>query len=310
MTGTTSTINLADRYRGAMVGTAVGDALGAPTEGQARVPPAYLETLDTHPNLSYTDDTAMTLAVARSLVDQGGFEGPHMAATLAAQFAAEPFRGYGSGPPIVFFRLENGVSWDQASRSLFNGTGSYGNGASMRVAPVALHTFPDLDSAAECAAQTALITHSHPEGIDGAVAQTVAIALLLNTETLNPQALIRTVRSHVKTPVFRDKLSFLAKHAGSRDAGELAEVLGTGIAAHASVVTALGCFLSSPDSFSEAVKSAVGLGGDTDTIAAMTGALAGAHLGHNAIPPAWQSVEGSADLCVLADRLHSRYRAR
>lgn len=292
-----------------MVGTAVGDALGAPTEGQASVPTAYLETLDTHPNLSYTDDTAMTLAVARSLVDQGGFEGPHMAATLAAQFAAEPFRGYGSGPPIVFFRLEQGVRWDQASRNLFNETGSYGNGASMRVAPVALHTFPDLDSAAECAAQTALITHSHPEGIDGAVAQTVAIAFLLDTETLDPQALIRTVRSHVQTPVFHNKLSFLAKHAGSRDVDELAEVLGTGIAAHASVVTALGCFLSSPDSFSEAVKTAVGLGGDTDTIAAMTGALAGAYLGMTAIPQPWQEVEGADELLSLADRLHRHRRS-
>lgn len=304
-----STISLSDRYRGAMVGTAVGDALGAPTEGQASVPAAYLETLDTHPNLSYTDDTAMTLAVARSLVDQGGFDGPHMAATLAAQFAADPFRGYGSGPPMVFFHLEQGVTWDQASEGLFDGTGSYGNGASMRVAPVALHTFPDLDAAAECAAQTALITHSHPEGIDGAVAQTVAIALLLGTETLDPQALIGTVRSSLKTKVFRDKLSLLAQHAGDRDISELAGVLGTGVAAHASVVTALGCFLSSPDSFSGAIKTAVSLGGDTDTIAAMTGALAGAYLGMTAIPQPWQEVEGADELLGLADRLlrHRRW---
>lgn len=304
MTATTEN-ELADRFRGALVGTAVGDALGAPMEGRNEVPADYLGSLDsTPPNLAYTDDTAMTIGVANSLLECDGFDGAHMARTLAHGYEREPWRGYGAGPPRVFDSLTRGVPWDEAAASLFDGEGSYGNGAAMRVAPVALHAYPDQDRAAEIAHKTALITHTHPEGIDGAVAQAVAITALLRTSSNVISAkLTRIVMSHVKSSVFRSKLLFIDHHMGERGLNGMADVLGTGIAAHTSVPTALACFLANTASFGDSVKAAISLGGDTDTIGAMTGALAGARNGLSGIPENWQGVEGAGELIALADAL-------
>lgn len=271
-------------------------------EGRSRVPTEYLKSLETAPpNLSYTDDTAMAIAVARSLVECEEFDGAHMAATLADEYEREPWRGYGAGPPRVFANLARGVPWDQAAASLFGGEGSYGNGSAMRVAPVALHAYPSQHRAAEIAHWTALITHTHREGIDGAVVQAVAITALLGHSS--PSEIASVVMSHAKSSVFRNKLMFIDRHIGDRPLGELADELGTGIAAHMSVPTSLACFLANADSFTGAVEAAVSLGGDTDTIAAMTGALAGAHNGYSAIPKTWQEVEGAAELVRLADAL-------
>lgn len=300
--------DLTDRFRGALVGTAVGDALGAPVEGHPHVPRGYLDSIsDNPPNLSYTDDTAMTFGLAESLVACGRFEGAHMAQTLADRYGKEPWRGYGAGPPQVFARLAAGVAWDEAARSLFGGQGSYGNGAAMRVAPVALHVYPDLQQAAEIAHLSALITHTHPEGIDGAVMQAVGVtAMLRQTSPSDPSEITSVLLAHVQTAVFRNKVAFIDRHVGDRPLEDIADVLGTGIAAHTSVPTALACFLANPDSFADAVKAAISLGGDTDTIAAMTGALSGAYLGHAAIPAPWKSVEGASQLITLADSLKAQ----
>lgn len=306
----TDETDLADRFRGALVGTAVGDALGAPVEGHPHVAPDYLESLIDHPpNLSYTDDTAMTFGVAESLVACGRFDGAHMAQTFADGYRMEPWRGYGAGPPHVFALLARGIPWDEAARTMFGGEGSYGNGAAMRVAPVALHAYPSRHRAAEIAQQTALITHTHPEGIDGAVMQAAGVTSLLGeTSSSGPSEITSALLAHVKTPVFRNKVMFIDRHIGDRPLDDVADVLGTGIAAHASVPTALACFLAHPDSFSDAVQAAISLGGDTDTIGAMTGALAGARHGYSAIPEPWRAVEGSSRLMTIADSLLDSYQ--
>lgn len=298
---------LTDKFRGALVGTAVGDALGAPTEGRRRPSGSYLDSLDdSPPNLRYTDDTAMTIGVARSLVERDGFDGDHMAGVLADIYRREPWRGYGSGPPIVFALREQGVPWDEAASGLFDGEGSFGNGAAMRVAPVALYAFPDREAAADLARGTAIITHSHPEGIDGAVIQAVAVETALTSPSIEPDRVAAALLDHASTPALREKLSFLAENA-DRPLREIAETLGNGIAARDSIVTALACFLAHPDDFREAIKSAIGLGGDTDTIAAMTGALSGAHLGLEAILESWSAVEGAAELMSLGNALAERH---
>lgn len=301
-----------DRYRGALVGTAVGDALGAPVEGR-HSPRGYVATLDSRSDdLRYTDDTAMTIALAESLVERGGFDGDHLAHTFARHYATEPWRGYGASPPQVFRQLEEGVPWDRAAASLFGGTGSYGNGAAMRVAPVALFAHPDTNTVAALARNTAIVTHTHHEGIDGAVGQAVAVDRLLARhpdDKLDAAKLIEEIQPHLATAIFRDKLSYLATSIGHRNRKDLAQVLGCGIAAHSSVPTALACFLSHPRSFPDAIKTAISLGGDTDTIAAMTGALSGAYLGIGAIPAHWKDVESSQVLIGLADQLHSHHIA-
>ena len=99
------------KFRGALLGVAVGDALGAPFEGSFQIDDVALKRLAHDPGrMWYTDDTHMTLGVAESLVERRGFDGGHMAAVFARHFAAEPWRGYGAGPPQLFALLQQGIA--------------------------------------------------------------------------------------------------------------------------------------------------------------------------------------------------------
>jgi poly(ADP-ribose) glycohydrolase ARH3 len=162
---------LRDRAVGALVGTAVGDALGAPFEGAGRVDAAELRrVLDGDQAMQVTDDAVMTAGLARSLLACGGFDGEHLARTFAADHDAEPWRGYGAGPPRIFRMLRDGADWADAPRQLYGGEGSLGNGGTMRVAPAALaaHPDPELERTADLARLSASVTHAHPIGQDGA----------------------------------------------------------------------------------------------------------------------------------------------
>lgn len=299
---------LRGKFRGALLGAAVGDALGAPFEGLPHVEPSALEDLVRQPRaLRYTDDTHMTLGVARSLVACRGFDGVHMAHTLARNFAREPWRGYGAGPPEVFRMLERGVPWDRAAAMLFGGEGSYGNGAAMRMAPIALVAAPFLAEVVWLARASARITHAHEIGIEGAVLQACAIGLALQRPEelgFDIPSYLDALRAHLRARSFMARLELIGTLLQTTTDG--GRRLGHGVAADESVPAALYAFLRCPRSFVDVVTYAIGLGGDTDTIASMAGALAGAYLGEQAIPPAWrEGVEGADELIGLADELLS-----
>ena len=303
--------NLAEKFRGALVGAAVGDALGAQFEGRPYVDLDDIGRLTKEPGaLRYTDDTHMTIGMAESLVERGGFDGPHMAGVFARNFASEPWRGYGHGPPQVFRLIGQGVAWDQAGRSLFGGGGSFGNGAAMRVAPAALMAFPKMDRTCSLARKTAVITHTHELGIEGAVLQACAVGLALQrdpTAPLDTSMFLQQLNEYPTSPSFERtvwRLSELLERGGPPDRGTVVAELGNGVEALRSVPTAIYAFLRNNESYEAAVTYAIGLGGDTDTIACMAGAIAGAYLGIDAIPERWRGlVEDSARLQELADGL-------
>jgi poly(ADP-ribose) glycohydrolase ARH3 len=300
--------DLQGRFRGALLEAAIGDALGAPFEGAPTVPLADLKKLLERPGLlQYTDDTHMTLGVAESLVACGGFNGPHMAETFACNFEAEPWRGYGAGPPQVFRLLREGFEWDQAGRALFNGDGSFGNGAAMRVAPAALAYYYDTEEVVRVAQQSALITHAHELGMEGAVLQALAVAFLVQriaSGAIDSSAFIDFLLTRISSPPLVHRLMYIKTMQPGESRDEDVQALGNGIAAYEAVPAAICAFLHHPNSFPQAVTYAISLGGDTDTIASMTGALSGARLGTSAIPQGWrEGIEGSARLVELADAL-------
>jgi len=129
--------------RGALLGAACGDAMGAPFEGSRAVSRILVENWMTSARaMRYTDDTALTLVLARHLITSGGMiEEDRLARDFAEEWQSEPDRGYGAGPPRIFRAVLSGENWGSVARSAFQGTGSWGNGGAMRVAPVALsHT--------------------------------------------------------------------------------------------------------------------------------------------------------------------------
>lgn len=294
-----------ERFRGALLGVAIGDALGAPIEGGPMRDPAELAAwVDQPPKpLRYTDDTDMTLATAGSLVTCRGFDGEQMADALASRYEREPWRGYGSGPPQVFRRMREGKKWNEAADELFDGAGSYGNGAAMRSTPIGLLYFLHSERAVEVARLAARITHAHPLGEDGAVLQAAAVAEFVQARDLDPAEVLARLRQRVRTNWFRERLERIGVLEGAPVEAVVRE-LGNGVEAHRSVPTAVHAFLRHRHSFPEAVLYALSLGGDADTIASMTGALAGAFLGASAIPSTWSAaIEGRDEILQLADQL-------
>ncbi len=117
-------------------------------------------------------------------------------------------------------------------------------------------------------------------------------------------SLLRELAQYVRSPVYYEKLARVEALPPHAAPDAVIAQLGNGAAGHESVPAAVYAFLRSPDSFSTAVHYAVGLGGDTDTIAGMTGALVGAYQGEAAIPETARAhVEGGTKLRALADGL-------
>jgi len=282
---------LKDKFLGALVGTAVGDAVGAGFEGwPATDVEAIGRAVDRREMLAYTDDTHMMIGVAESMVQKEGFDGEHMARIFIRNYEAEPWRGYGPGPPNVFRMIRAGEAWDKAAEKLYHG-GSYGNGSAMRIAPLAVFYHNDLTMLREVAYRSSQITHSHVLGKEGAALQEYAVALAIEMQpgkAFNSQEFLPRLGELVQHEIYRKKLERVSVLLGEADKAKVIAELGNGVEAFNSVPTAIYSFLSHPDSFEEAILFAVSLGGDADTIAAMAGAIAGAYLGADAVPSKWR----------------------
>jgi poly(ADP-ribose) glycohydrolase ARH3 len=277
--------DLKSKFIGALLGTAVGDALGAPLEGwsRERVDRVYgesgrLEMVEGR----YTDDTEQMIGVAESLLRNTGFDGADMARTLVQNM--NPRRGYGPGSRAAFERLRAGEQWDEAAQHLFGGMGSYGNGAAMRIAPVGLFYYDNPKELREVAYRSSQITHTHELGKEGAALQAFAIALAVRKDR---NEMLSQLEDFVHHEVYKNKLRRMERLLRTEaSSGEVIAELGNGMAAFDSVPTAIYSFLRFED-FERSVVSAIRLGGDTDTIGAMTGAICGAYYGDQAIPSEW-----------------------
>jgi len=273
------------KFTGALIGTAVGDALGAPVEGYSMEQVRSESSEGEQWKMSYgryTDDTEMMIGVAESLIKNKGFNGADMARTFVQNYDEK--RGYGPGSKEALKRIRDGESWEEASTKLFGGEGSYGNGAAMRIAPVGLFYYDNTDALREVAYKSSHITHSHELGKEGAALQAFAIALAVRGQK---EDMLFELKEFVQNEEYESKLRkielLLDKDASRR---EIISELGNGEAAFNSVPTAIYSFLRF-DHFEDGVAYAVSLGGDTDTIGAMTGAISGAYYGEGGIPNDW-----------------------
>lgn len=259
--------------------------------------------------LEYTDDTQMMIGVAETLIACGGRIDPdRLMAAFVANF--DETRAYGPGTHQIIETAAAGGDWRTLAQTIFPG-GSLGNGAAMRVSPVGLLFHDDVEQVADQAVLSAIPTHTHPIGMDGARLLAIAIAIALNDSVIEPARFFADLQRHAATEEFADALARAAELTLSGDIGQL----GTSLEAHRSVTAALASFASYPNSYPDAVGRVIGLGGDTDTVAAMTGALSGARLGERAIPAHLLNMledgpKGRGYLEQIAGRLHAMWQDR
>lgn len=267
---------------GALLGTFVGDALGMPYEGMSSAAvPARLEMVEARRGRgTYTDDTEMMIVLAESLLEHGSVNHERLAQAFLER--CDPSRGYGAGTLQVLELWRRGVAVEAAATRLFGGGGSLGNGAAMRIAPIAVLFADAPDELRAQAERSARLTHAHPLAVDAAIAQAAAIAAALRGEDI-----LTAARAAATRPEMRRQLDHAAALLGS-DLGpaEVGELLGNSAIGHESVPTAIFA-AASQTGFEAAVSFAVRCGGDTDTLGAMAGAVAGAAHGAASIAARW-----------------------
>ncbi|WP_068818855.1 ADP-ribosylglycohydrolase family protein [Phormidesmis priestleyi] len=234
-----------------MLGAVVGDVVGSIYERH------NLKTKDfplLSPGSRFTDDTVLTIACADVLLnhDSGGnLPSNHdYASSFRDYYRRYPNAGYG----------RSFANW--AASDLAPAYNSWGNGSAMRVSPIGF-AFNDLEQVLTEAKRSAAVTHNHPLGIKGAQATASAIFL---ARTGHDKA---AIKSYVETTFDYDLTRTLA---------DIRPSYRFEVSCQGSVPQAIVAFLESTD-FEDAIRNAISIGGDSDTIACMAGGIAQAFYG-------------------------------
>jgi ADP-ribosylglycohydrolase len=276
--------NPIDRMIDSLQGLSVGDAFGETFFGE----PAEVEerlsgrVLDPAPWF-WTDDTAMALAVVEVMSEAGRMDRSSLAAALGRRY--DPLRGFGAAMHDLLESYRLGGHWSQAT-TLFEGDGSWGNGAAMRSAPIGAYHAGDPTRAATEAAAGAIVTHAHTEGVAGAVA--VAVAASLAAE-LEGRALLEAVAAATPPGDVARGMRVALLLDADNEIAEAVGVLGNGeyISAVDTVPFALWCAAWHLDEFEEGLWRCVAGLGDRDTTCAIAGGVMAARVGVEGIPQAW-----------------------
>jgi ADP-ribosylglycohydrolase len=311
----------ADALAGSLLGLALGDALGFVVEAQP--PGTAREYVNRwlraghagkrgHPSFpfgQYSDDTQLARELLLSVRDAGRWEPAAFAARTAKLIFSGRDIGAGPGTRSAGLRLLLGAPWDHA------GTPApyAGNGTAMRAAPIGLLFDGDTDRWLRCAREQSRVTHADSRCAAAAVAIAGAAALASSLGPIVPRDFLAQLAVWAE-PEDRSMAEAIRglpgwAHLEPDAAGRRLDAGGHGITPFVvpSVLWSLYAFLRSPDDYWEAVCTAIAVGGDTDTMAAMTGGIAGARLGTSALPAglvARLNDRGSWDSAALSRLAH------
>lgn len=318
------------KIQGCILGGMCGDVLGASVEGAShdRIQTLYPNGLTEFPRFgprkygAYTDDSQMTLALMKSLICMKGVcDVADCARSYANDFQVH--RGYGETALKIMVDLKGGADPYTIANKYIK-EGSWANGGAMRISPVGLLcSLQDLRAAVTNALHC---THTHPHAIDGAFIQAAAVGYLLQCtpEIFNPVQFLEYLEIIASVTEFKHKLQCIRRHVVSIRGGVHVRewsshlsrsewtheiILRNTIAerfqikaidAVSCALLAFCCHWREPHN---AVIAAVHYGGDTDTIAAMTGNLAFTLHGIKAIPTKWlDNVENRTEALELCEQ--------
>ncbi|MGW3017166.1 ADP-ribosylglycohydrolase family protein [Streptomyces longwoodensis] len=273
-----------ERALASLRGLAVGDALGSQFFVPVNVPLLKRRELPSGP-WQWTDDTEMACSVVAVLAGHGRIDQDALARSFAEHHDFD--RGYGPAVNRLLRLVREGGDWRELSAALFNGQGSWGNGAAMRIAPLGAWYADDPEQATHQAEISAYPTHQHREAVVGAMAVAAAAALAAapggppTPESLLDGVIALVPRSAVGAGLrrARDMLDY-------GDAATVAAVLGCGrrTTAHDTVPFAVWSAARSLGGYEEAFWTTAQVGGDVDTTCAIVGGIVSA--GRAGAPPA------------------------
>lgn len=306
-------MGLDSRYQGCILGLAIGDAIGMPTEFQrlneihAQFGPEGVTDLEAGDWAAghFTDDTQMTLALAEGILAAGRDASVDAIMTeVAREFVAwneAPIGGHrapGGACQRGCHKLAAGVPWRESGNP-----NSKGCGTAMRAAPVGLAWPGDYERIREIGVAQSLATHGHPCALAGSVAVAALVSMALEGE--RPERMLERTLA-LTEDISEEFVAHLARvpEALECDSRVAWELLGEAWVAEEAVAGALYCFLRSPGDYRATVLRAANTDGDSDSLACIAGAISGAYNGLDAIPAQWQArVERADELRQVAQRL-------
>ena len=297
----------ADQLVGCLLGQALGDALGFVVEAQPpEIARVYVDgwlrggragewSHPQYPFGQYSDDTQLARELLRSFQEASGWDPQVFAARLAELFRERRDIGAGPGTRSAALRLLMGVPWNEAGTA----PPYAGNGAAMRAPPLGL-LLSDRLAMCRAASEQARVTHLDPRCAAGATVVARAVALAAERSPVDRAAFLDDLAAcagaeegSVAQAIrgLREWVSMAPGeaarhvHMSGLDPDHVASWQGISAFVTPSVLWSLYSFLRSPDDYWETICTAIGVGGDTDTMAAIAGAISGARLGGSALPP-------------------------
>jgi len=252
-------------------GLSIGDAFGQ-LFFSLQPRPSSWDALPPGP-WAWTDDTHMALSIVETLDRWGEIDQDFLAQASARRFVEDPYRGYAGGAAHLLGRIADGEDWRVVSPTLF-GSGSYGNGAAMRAAPIGGYFSDDPGRAAEEAQKSAVITHAHLEGQAGAMAVAAAAAIAAGEPRPTGAEFLQEVLTFVPESMTGLRIQQAMKIPPDRFYDAVVE-LGTGymISAQDTVPFCLWIAAHHPDDFEGALWRTVEGEGDVDTTCAIVGGI-------------------------------------
>lgn len=291
-----------------LLGTCIGDALGVPFETK---PANYSNLLEWDNNTflpseshklspgQYSDDGQMSLIVAESLLKNNGYNPEYTASEYLKWFDSGQARGFGKTTKFAIDNLRDGKKFYESG--IVN---SYGNGSSMRAAPFGVYYANDIEHLLQSVKLDSAITHCSEEAEAGALAIALSVFFCINNDYNN---LIYKISKYLPNSKVKENLLSLDGIFCSDISSEKAfEVLGTKADVRMTVPSVLYAFYKF-SSFKEGVPAIIKAGGDTDTNAAILGALYTARDGIKDISEYWISnLENSKYIQSLDNSLNNK----
>lgn len=281
--------------KGISIGDAFGESFFGETDmitdciGNRRIPETSWE---------FTDDTVMAIAVYEQLEKIGKIDPDQLATQFSINHLKDPNRGYGATARMILREIANGGDWKILSKEVFDGMGSMGNGASMRVSPIGAYYYDDLNKVRELAIKSAKITHSNEEAICGAIAISIgtSLATKIKLEGLKmmPEEYIRKIIGYLPETDTKSKIKKSLSIPYSYHIETVKSILGNGskIMTQDTVPYCIWCTANNLNNFEEGLWKAVSVLGDRDTICAIVGGILIMSTEEENIPKNWiESVE-------------------
>jgi len=323
-----------NKFAGCLIGQCLGDALGFIVEGQSTTAcSSYVDDVvraGKAPKVGrgrysfgqYSDDSQLARELILSIVDRGKFDPADYAGRIAALFRENRIVGRGLSTQAAADRLIRGIPWNEAGTP----PPSAGNGSAMRAGPVGLFCHGCSDDLVQIAHDQGRITHQDRRCSAGAIVIAGAVALNLQEKNQGVRDFVTQLSTLAEPfdPVLTMALLRIPEWLCQSPSTAASEISVTGLEpgledgwhgispfVTTSVLWSVYSFLRSPDDYVESICTAIAVGGDVDTTAAMTGAMSGALVGLDRLPHelALQVNDagtwGHDELVRLAHRYHS-----